>query len=163
MDAMSMLGAVVEVTGGKDGRVVVDPFMPMLMTGLYLFLLVLPILFILVIVFYRKKYQHQQILAAMEKGIPISELVAKPTPKDREINWVRSLSAGAGFIFMGGILAWLWLWQQKETGTMDYRWLIVPIVIGGIGLIYLLRGILQRNCDKKKQRSEKLEPERIQS
>lgn len=166
MKAMSMLGAVVEVTsGGGVDRVIVDPLMPMLISALFLFLILLPILFILGIVYHKKKFQHEQILAAMEKGIPISDLVAKPTPRDKEINWVRSLSAGIGFMFIGAVLALLWVWMKEAPGvtSMDPKFLIIPVITGGIGLIYLTRGLLQRGCEKNKDVAEQHHKELVQS
>lgn len=163
MEMASMLGAMVEVTGNDEGgHVVIDPIIPMLTASLILFLVLLPILAALMIVFYKKKYQHQQILTAMDKGVPISDLIARPTPREREINWVRSLSAGIGFLVIGLLMAVLWYWMKVAPGvtSMDPKFLIIPIVIGGLGIIYLFRGILQRSCDKKRSTREK-EPETL--
>lgn len=153
METLGMLGAVVEITGGPDnGQVVVDPLMPMLISALYLFLLLLPFLFILGIVYHKKKFQHEQIMAAMEKGVPISDLVARPVQKDREVNWVRSLSAGIGLVLIGVLMWRLWHWTQEapSVDSLPPLFLLIPIVVGGLGLIYLLCGIFQKMCEKKK-------------
>jgi hypothetical protein len=89
MGLFGVLANIVEVTS-PDGEHVVDPFEPMMISALYLFLLLLPILLILLLFYYKKKCQHQQIMAAIDKGIPVTDLIARPTPRDREINWVRS-------------------------------------------------------------------------
>jgi hypothetical protein len=151
MELFGVLANIVEVTSPDGEHVVVDPFEPMMISALYLFLLLLPILLILLLIYYRKKYQHQQILMAMEKGIPVTDLIAKPVQRDREINWVRSLSAGIGFLFIGLTMAGLWLWTNKASGVTSFApaFLIIPIVIGGAGLIYLFRGLLQKSCEKR--------------
>ncbi len=141
-------GALEVLNYGEN--VIVDKH-AMAIAGVYLFLIMLPLLFLLALLFYKKKFQHQQILAAMEKGVPVSDLVARPLPSDRAINWVRSLSLGIGFLFIGIALAAYWLWVEKTPGqsSIDRIFLILPIVVFGLGLIFLLRGILQKNIEKK--------------
>jgi hypothetical protein len=155
MGITPVLAAVVDITGGEDGgHVMIDPLMPMLMSALYLFLILLPFLLALLIVFYKKKYRHQQILAAMEKGLPIADLIEKP--RNKEVNWVRSLSAGIGFLFVGLLLTaiWVWLYVTGEARTTAIVWLVIPVLIAGLGLIFLFRGILQKNYEKQKQKEK---------
>jgi len=143
--------AIVDVTGGPDGgHVMVDP--PVAIGALYLFLVLLPLLLVLLFFFYKKKLQHQQILVAIEKGLPIADLIEKP--RSKEVNWVRSLSAGIGFLFVGLMLTaiWVWLYMTGEARQAAIIWLIIPVVIAGLGLIYLFRGILQKNYEKQKQK-----------
>jgi hypothetical protein len=143
--------AIVDVTGGPDGgHVVIDP--PVAIGALYLFVALLPIFIALFIVYHKKRFQHLQILAAMEKGLPITDLIAKP--RNREVNWVRSLSAGIGFLFVGLMLTaiWVWLYVMGEPRTTAIVWLVIPVVIAGLGLIFLFRGILQKNYEKQKQK-----------
>jgi hypothetical protein len=150
---MPVLAAVVEVTDGNDGsHVVIDPMVPMAMSALYLLLILLPFLLVLLLAFYRNKYRHQQILTAMEKGLPITDLIAKP--RNKEVNWVRSLSAGIGFIFTGLALVGFFVWMNLSPHTQSPPppFLIIPIVIFGLGLIFLFRGILQKNYEKQKQK-----------
>lgn len=154
MDLLPVLGAVVDVTGGGGEHVTIDPMGPMLMSAVYLFMIILPILFLLLILFYRKKYQHQQILAAIEKGIPVTDLIAKPVPQNREINWIRSLSAGIGLLFVAIMLTAVTAFTNKGVGFV-----ITSIIIGGVGLIYLLRGVLQRRYDKKQEELPPAQPE----
>jgi hypothetical protein len=145
---------IVEVNSASGDHVVVDPMGPIYMGSIYLFLILLPFLLVLLIVFYKKKLQHQQILVAMEKGLPITDLIAKPQPRNREVNWVRSLSAGIGFLFVGLMLTaiWVWLYMTGEARQVAIIWLVIPVVIAGLGLIYLFRGILQKNYEKQKQK-----------
>ena len=84
---------IVEVTTGSNGEtVVIDPMMPMLMSGVYLFLVMLPILAIIFFFIYTKKLQNQQIMAAIEKGMPVQDLLVVPVRKER--GWIPNISAG---------------------------------------------------------------------
>ena len=148
-----VLAAVVDITGGEEGgHVVVDPMGPIFMGAIYLFLALLPLILILLLIFYKKKLQHQQILMAMEKGLPISDLITKPQPRNREVNWVSSLSAGIGFLFVGLALAGFFVWTKVASSveSLEPEFLIISIVVFGLGLIFLFRGILQRNYEKQK-------------
>jgi hypothetical protein len=147
-----LASAMIDVTGGPDGgHVLVDP--PVAWGVVCLFILLLPLLVLLVLSYYRSKFRHQQILAAMEKGVPVSELMARPA---HEINWVRNLSAGIGFLFIAVVMTILFF-VARAVSTDAMRasaiaWLVIPAVIFGLGLIFLLRGILQRNCEKSEKK-----------
>jgi hypothetical protein len=160
MGIMPVLAAVVDITGGEQGgHVVVDPMGPIFMGAVYLLVALLPVLLGLLLVFYKKKLQHQQILVAMEKGLPISDLIAKPQQRSREVNWVRSLSAGIGFLFVGLALTGFFIWAQlsPQAESVAPPFLIIPIIVFGLGLIFLFRGILQKNYEKQ-QKKEKTIP-----
>jgi hypothetical protein len=157
---MSLLAkGMVDVTSAGGDHVMVDPMGPIYMGSIYLLLILLPVILILLLVFYKKKLQHQQILVAMEKGLPISDLIEKP--RNKEVNWVRSLSAGIGFLFIGLLLTaiWGWLYVTGEPRTASIIWLVIPILISGWGLIFLTRGILQKNYEKRKQKENAAPPQ----
>jgi membrane protease YdiL (CAAX protease family) len=152
-----ILAAMVDITGSEEGgHVVIDP--PVAIGALYLFLLLLPLLFVLAFLFYRKKLQHQQILVAIEKGVPVSDLIARPR---NEINWVKNLAAGIGLLFIGVVSAVLIIYMITSPNMMTRSrtvveqakliWLIIPTAICGFGLIFLLRGIFQRSHEKNRQ------------
>jgi hypothetical protein len=138
-----LANAMVEVNQG-DQHIVIDP--PIAMGALYLFILVLPMLFILGLIYFKLKFRHQQILAAIERGQPITDLIAS---KPSEISWIRNLAAGVGLIFIGlAILIGLIVsgyFGQNTRGDEILGALLFPAGFSGIGLIFLLRGILQRN------------------
>ncbi|MBM4103787.1 MAG: hypothetical protein FJ263_07015 [Planctomycetes bacterium] len=152
---------IVEVNSAGGDHVVVDPMGPIYMGSICLFLILLPFILVLFLAYYRNKYRHQQILAAMEKGLPITDLIARPQIRNREVNWVRSLSAGIGFLFVGLLLTavWVWLYVTGEARDTAVVWLVIPIVIAGLGLIYLFRGILQKNYEKQKQKENAAPPQ----
>jgi hypothetical protein len=152
MEITPILEAVVDVTTqGDGGHVRIDPIGTMLMAALYLLMVLVPFVLTLLLNFYKKKLQHMQILAAMDKGLPIADLIEKPNNK--EVNWVRSISAGIGYLFVGLALSSIWVWISKSE-DVPVVWLIIPILISGLGLVFFFRGVLQKNYEKlqKKER-----------
>jgi hypothetical protein len=95
----------------------------------------------------KKRLEHQQIMAAIEKGMSLSEL----RPLQKGTNWIINLSAGIGLTLFGiGILAAV-LWGTKARGQVNEEsgmGFIVGLVFLGIGITRLVRGILQRKYDK---------------
>jgi hypothetical protein len=146
---LNLLAAVVEVTEQGGDKVVVDPMGPMLMSGVYLFLILLPLIVILLFFFYKKKLQHQQIMAAIEKGHPIADLLAAPTKK--ETGYVANISAGVGLIFVAIALlilyvpAGVYMAQNLPRNSL----VVIPIVLIGLGITRLIRGIYQKKEDGK--------------
>lgn len=152
---INLLAAVVQVIESPDGdRVIIDPMGPMLMSAVFLFLALLPILVILFFFFYRKKLQHQQILAAMDKGLPIQDFLA--VPEKKETGWIPNISAGIGLIVFAILLLIVYypagiyrIFDRPLVGFMA-----IPLVFACVGLSRLLRGIFQRAA-KKKEDAEK--------
>lgn len=149
---------IVEVTTGSNGEtVVIDPMMPMLMSGVYLFLVLLPILAIIFFFIYTKKLQNQQIMAAIEKGMPVQDLLVVPVRKER--GWIPNISAGIGLLFVAIAMAIVGFFAGIYGDDADPGSLIIfmaiLLVIGGIGLTRLLRGIFQKAANGN------LSPEKI--
>jgi len=107
--------------------------------------------------FYRKRLEHKQIMTAMEKGIPLSEV--KPAKPAGSL-WVRNLTAGiglvilaAGFLKLGweGFERWIGRGPFGSPALAEYLH-VVPFVSGVIFLAFgvsrLLRGLLQWKADK---------------
>lgn len=98
----------------------------------------------------KKRFEHQQILAAIEKGTPLSEL--RPLKKTGA-NWIRSLTAGIAFLLMGIGIAIISLLSIFVGGFFPDEsagfGLLIPVVIFiAIGIAGIIRGILQRKADK---------------
>ena len=145
-----LLARMVDITGPEGEHVAVDPMGPMLMSAVYLFLILMPIILIMLFFFYRKKLQHQQILAAIEKGHPISDLLAAPVNK--ETGWLYNNSAGVGLLIVA--IGLLIVYKPMGVYITDNRpgnlLVIIPIILIGMGITRLMRGIYQ-----KKEKAEK--------
>jgi len=102
-----------------------------------------PIIVVGVVYYLKKKLEHKQIMAAIEKGTPLSEL--KP-PKQRQNGalWIRSLTFGIALIIIG--LAYLVV-GPGPRGPM----LFGAFVFLGIGVAWLIRGLLYRKYKPQSQ------------
>ena len=99
------------------------------------------------IVYFSKRLEHKQIMAAIEKGTPLSEL-RPPKSKPTGPFWIRYLTVGIALLTIG--LAWL-LVGPGPHGMM----LFVAFVLCGIGLAWLIRGLLYRKHYLKSQLTAK--------
>jgi hypothetical protein len=146
---LNMLPQILAMTiGGPDG---VDIGIAPFIVGSLPFIVVITL--IVMIVWYKlakKRLEHQQIMAAIEKGTPLSEL--RPLEKkQKEKNWITNLSAGIGLTLVGiGALTAVLL-GTKARGQVNEEsgiGFIIGLVFLGIGITRLIRGILQRKYDK---------------
>ena len=104
--------------------------------------IMVPIIFIIVIgvVHYlKKRLEHKQIMAAIEKGIPLSELLP-PKPQLAGPGWIRYASIG---IMLPIISLGFLLGGRHET--------IIAFALIGVGAGWLVRGLLHRKYYLKSQ------------
>lgn len=94
----------------------------------------------------KKRLEHQQILAAIEKGTPLSELMPA---KQKASNWIINLSAGIGLSLMGlGLIIVVLSVTKCQLNDDAGIALFVALVFLTVGITRLIRGILQRRTDK---------------
>jgi len=99
------------------------------------------------IVYFGKRLEHKQILAAIEKGTPLSEL--RPVkPKPVGPIWVKYLSSGVLILAIG--LAFIVAGPMMGPGS---PMLFVGIILCGVGIASLIRGLLYRKYQLKSQLS----------
>jgi len=93
------------------------------------------------LIYFSKRLEHKQILAAIEKGTPLSDLKpAKAIPIGPA--WIKYLTGGIIFFFIG--LAFLFggdVWDKGGVGPF------VAFIMCGIGLAWLIRGLLYRKYE----------------
>ena len=95
------------------------------------------------IAYFCKRLEHKEILAAIEKGIPLSQLKSRRA-EPMGPAWIKYLTGGIIFFFIG--LAFLFggaVWDRGGVGPF------VAFIMCGIGLAWLLRGLLCRKYEKK--------------
>ncbi len=100
----------------------------------------------------KKRLEHQQIMAAIEKGTPLSELrpVEQPT---KQTNWIKSLCGGIMFLLMGIGLSIIIFYVKPVRGPLAEDpgfGLFIAVIFLAIGIAKIIRGILQRKDDKEK-------------
>jgi len=103
-----------------------------------------PVIVVCVVYYLKKRLEHRQIMAAIEKGTPLSEL--RP-PKQNGALWIRSLTFGITLLIIG--LGWGFV-GPGGTGNI-----LLTIVLVGIGLAWLIRGLLYRKYQPQSQPSAK--------
>ncbi|MDD5011422.1 MAG: DUF6249 domain-containing protein [Phycisphaerae bacterium] len=94
----------------------------------------------------KKRLEHQQIMAAIEKGTPLSEL---RLPQDKGPNWIINLSAGIGLILMGlGLTAVILAATKCKIEDDSGIALFIALVFLAVGVTRLIRGIIQKKAEK---------------
>jgi hypothetical protein len=117
-----------------------------------------PLIIALLIYYFKKRLEHKQIMAAIEKGMPLSELrpVKKPAPAGPL--WIKNLTAGIAFLVIAGAIILLRLFYVlRLAGRAGFGdtifFLFVAAIFLALGISHLLRGILQRKTLSQTQPS----------
>ncbi len=103
------------------------------------------------LVFFGKRLEHKQILAAIEKGIPLSELKPSKSQPAGPV-WIKYLTGGIAIFFIG--LAFIAVapgigWGYGGPG------MFVVLILCGVGLAWMVRGLLYRKYDIQSRLSAK--------
>ena len=109
-----------------------------IVTGIQVLIILLgvtsPVIVVGVVYYLKKRLEHKQIMAAIEKGIPLSELVP-PKPKPVGPLWIKYLSLGVGVLIMTIPLL------VRRSNTHET---VIPYVLLGLAAIWMTRGLLYR-------------------
>ncbi len=128
-----------------------------LMGGLTILLIFIglstPIIVIGMVYFFKKKLDHKTLVAAIEKGVPVSELnLSLPKKKKNDgPGWVQDQSKGITLLVIGiGIGAVLLpiFGPITENYTIIGVFSIIPIVFLGNGIGLLIRSRQRRKYEK---------------
>jgi len=98
-----------------------------------------PIIVIGLVYYLKKRLEHKQIMTAIEKGTPLSEL--RP-PKPNGALWVKNLTVGIALLAIG--LGWGFVAFGDES-------VIVAVVLIGVGVAWIVRGLLNRKYEVQNQ------------
>jgi uncharacterized membrane protein YciS (DUF1049 family) len=97
------------------------------------------------IIYFAKQLEHKRIMAAIEKGLPLSELVQhKPRPASPAgTAWIRYLCGGIIVLFIAfGFLLGKGMWGGEG---------LVAFVLLGVAVSLIVRGLLYRKYYLKSQ------------
>ena len=103
-----------------------------------------PIIVVGVIYYLKKRLEHKQIMAAIEKGTPLSEIIP-PKPKPAGPVWIKYVSTGIALIIIG--LGFTFFDPMRNPGTFVFA------VLCGVGAGLLIRGLLHRKYYLKNELS----------
>lgn len=92
-----------------------------------------PLLIVGFFYYLQKRLEHRQILAAIEKGIPISQFV---TPRRRPAGpaWISYLWVGIALLIVG---------VGFQISNEPER--IIAFILGGVGAAWIVRGLVHRH------------------
>jgi hypothetical protein len=96
-----------------------------------------PIIVVGVIYYLKKRLEHKQIMAAIEKGTPLSEIMP-PKPKPAGPAWIKYVTTGIMLIIIGLSFTFLNPMHTNDVGTLIFA------VLCGVGVAMLVRGLLHR-------------------
>jgi hypothetical protein len=137
-----------KIQGGSNGSTVDIGSWPFIVGSLPF---VVVTVFIIMIFWYfvsKKRLEHQQILAAIDKGTPLSEL--RPINK-KESTWIKSFSTGIAFLLMGigfvSIATYSTL-TKKPDEDAGFGLFIASIVFLAFGAAGVVSGILKKKNQK---------------
>jgi hypothetical protein len=120
--------------------------------GIKVFLILLglsiPVIVIAAVYFLKKRLEHRQIMAAIEKGTSLSELrPATPTGP----NWIKNLTAGVALLIIAAALLFIVLLCRGEFDKLEdlFGYFIVVVVLFALGISRFIRGLLQRKTQQQ--------------
>lgn len=109
-----------------------------------------PVIVIGVIYYLKKRFEHKQIMAAIEKGTPLSEL--RPiSPGPVGPMWIKHLSGGVVILAIGLAFISAGPWRMGPHSPMVF----VGIILCGVGIASMVRGLLFRKYQPQNQSSDK--------
>jgi hypothetical protein len=103
-----------------------------------------PIIVVGVIYYLKKRLEHKQIMTALEKGTPLSEIMP-PKPKPAGPAWIKYVTSGIMLLIIG--LGFALGGIGEDPGIMIF------FVLSGVGAGLLIRGLLHRKYYLKNQTS----------
>ncbi len=107
-----------------------------------------PVIVVGVVYYLKKRFEHKQIMEALEKGTPLSELRSiKPKPVGPI--WIKYLSSGVLILAIG--LAFIL--AGPRVGPPGSQMMFVGLILCGVGIASLIRGLLYRKYQPKNQPS----------
>lgn len=113
-----------------------------------------PFILAFLIYYFKKRLEHKQIMAAIEKGTPLSEL--RPVKKAGSPGplWIKNLTAGIALLIIAGaiiLLRFLFIFSLGGRAGLDSTifFFALAAVFLALGISRLLRGILQRKAEQQ--------------
>ncbi len=110
-----------------------------------------PIIVIGLVYYLKKRLEHKQIMAAIEKGTPLSEL--RPA-KPKGPLWIRSLTVGIALLIISLPFLYMFL-EPLIRGDHTHEGRLLPFgIFFAIGIAFFIRGLLQRKTQQQIQPSD---------
>ena len=122
-----------------------------LIGGIVVFIIFLgissPMIIVGLIYYLKKRLEHKQIMAAIEKGTPLSEL--RPVKPAGPL-WIKNLTAGIALLIIAAGLIGVGLVRGYSCDE-SLGFFFIAIILFALGISRLIRGLLQRRAKKQAQ------------
>lgn len=99
-----------------------------------------PVIIVGVVYYLKKRLEHKQIMAAIEKGTPLSEL--RP-PKPNGALWIKNLTIGIALLIIG--VSWSLMTRVGHESQF------IALILVGVGIAWIIRGVLNRKYQMRSQ------------
>jgi len=123
--------------------------------SLVILALVSPLILVGILYYLMKRLDHRQIMAAVEKGIPLSEIMP-PKPQPVGPAWIRYVSGGVAMVIIGLGVIWCGGFERAPE-------VVVAFVVLGVGAGWLTKGLLHRKYYLKTQPDRNAAPQEKES
>ena len=112
-----------------------------------------PIIIVGLVYYLKKRLEHKQIMAAIEKGTPLSELrPAKPTGP----LWIKSITIGIALLLVSLPFLFRFLEPFIRRDYVSENALMPGGILFAIGLAFLIRGLLLRKTQRQIRPSDQI-------
>jgi len=129
-------------------------FFELMGVGIMIFIMFLgmasPVLIICLVYYLKKRLDHKQVMTAIEKGTPLSDLKFLKPPKPTGPLWIKNLTIGIAFLIIsaGLVGAGLVCCGGRISDENVWGWFIVALILFAIGVARLMQSLLQRKAGK---------------
>ncbi len=130
-------------------------FFELMGVGIMIFIMFLgiasPILIICLVYYLKRRLDHKQVMAAIEKGTPLSDLKFLKPPKPTGPLWIKNLTVGITFLIISaGLVGAGLVYCGGRIPDDENVWggFIVTLILFASGVARLIRGLLQRKAEK---------------
>ena len=107
-----------------------------------------PIIIAGLVYYAKKRFEHTQIMAAIEKGTPLSEL--RPVKKHTGPAWIRETTSGIAMLIIAvGLTLVIVLMLNFGAPGPFMILLLIPVVFFGNGIAALIRGRMLKNAPQQ--------------
>ena len=108
-----------------------------------------PVIIICIVYYFKKKLDHKEILAAIEKGMPLSELKPTKSKTDSDSNWVRNITKGIICLIIGlGLVPLICFLIEENPDRVFAIFWIMPLVFLANGIGQVVAGVLNKKNEK---------------
>jgi len=107
-----------------------------------------PLIIVGLIYYIKKRLEHKQIMAAIEKGTPLSQL--RPVKPAGPL-WIKNLTAGIALLILAAGLICIQLARGYHYESFGFYFL--ALILFAFGIARLIRGLLQRKAEKQSRTS----------